>query len=906
MTAAAQARQQGEVRGRGPRTASISELIDIHALEPDGLIVTGDGTYVRVIDCDFVPNPITADPGQITAIEEGWAAVFAAIPDHQGLSLYAQVDPIAIDDAMRADTERVQRAITDDLAADPPRTDLARTRRRLLHAQRQSVSVAAGAEQPAVQARYWVAVPWRPAIGLKERFKDACSPPRSEHRTSWEAHQRAARDSLQYTLQIAGLLTGLGIDPYLMGPVEILAGLWERLHPAARTLPNFELFERVARIVQASTPDQAAAHRHSILDAICAGAEPVGIDATDRRWLRHRDGTFEETLHLGTVPQDTSPWWLAHLLQVPLSTTVAVHVRVGDRSRTRLTQRRRWARLRAAVSYKQRRGQLIGSDEQDAVDEAELLDRELRATVAATVYDVCTYVSFRQPDGDATAFGERVKKTATAFQSLTDARVLRGAFLNVSAYPCTLPIAVDPLKATRRYAHRNIAHCSPLITAACGSPDGLMLGFSDPGGTLERVDPYDPAFQTYVTILIGKGGAGKTVMVNKLLLAAIAQGMRGFIIDRSTIQSGDGRVQGHYDPLLSLVPGSARVHVGSAGTDVVCPWDVADLKRVPSAKVELLLALHALLIGNLHGEQRRLTAQEEGPLTTAIAAVYARCAKTGERPCETLLVAELEALATASRHGSVAATIHSLIARLTPYIQGGPLAHIADWPTTVAPDRPLTLFDIAGAPDRLAPALILTIVDHIEHAIQQTRSQYVHGDLQDTGVWAGRPFLVIEEGWKLTASAASGAWINEYARRSRHWELWLLWATQFSKDADNEQGRALLENSSIRLLFRNNRRDLQFAREPLGLTDTDIDAICSLRTRPGLYSTVYLQSERGRGQVRSILGALEYWICSNHPRHDQPARHAALHDAGGDPWKALRLLCTPGWQQHYHDHNGGA
>ena len=147
------------------------------------------------------------------------------------------------------------------------------------------------------------------------------------------------------------------------------------------------------------------------------------------------------------------------------------------------------------MSYKQRRGQLVGSDEEDALTEAEVLDRELRETVAATVYQVSTYVSFRQPTGNATEFGERLKKTASAFVSLTDARVLRGAFLNVPAYPCTLPIGVDPLRATRGYAHRNIAHCSPLLTAACGSPEGLMLGFSDPGGTLERLDPYDPCFR---------------------------------------------------------------------------------------------------------------------------------------------------------------------------------------------------------------------------------------------------------------------------------------------------------------------------------------------------------------------------------------------------------------------------
>ena len=360
-------------------------------------------------------------------------------------------------------------------------------------------------------------------------------------------------------------------------------------------------------------------------------------------------------MHLGSVPQETSPWWLAHFLQVPMSCTVAVHVSVGQRSQIRSAQRRRWARLRAAIAYKQRRGQLVGSDETDALEEAELLDRELRSTVAATVYQVSTYVSLRQTNGDPVAFAEQTTRAATAFQSLTDARVVRGTFLNVQAYPCTLPIGVDPLAATRAYAQRNIAHCAPLVTAACGCPQGLILGFSDPGGTLERLDPYDERFQTYLTVLIGQGGGGKTVMVNKLLLAAIAQGMRGFIIDRSTIATGDDdeRVQGHYDSLLSLVPGSVKVHVGTRAGDVISPWDVADPATVGAAKLEFLLAFHALLIGNLVGDERRLSADEEGPLTTAIAAVYARCARTGERPCETVLVDELEALANrATGHGN--------------------------------------------------------------------------------------------------------------------------------------------------------------------------------------------------------------------------------------------------------------
>ena len=86
---------------------------------------------------------------------------------------------------MRDDHARVAAAIADDLHAG--RGDLARTRRRFLQAQQQSVTTAAQGEQPAVQARYWVAVPWRPHVAITQRFKDTCSP----------AHTNIARRGLR-------------------------------------------------------------------------------------------------------------------------------------------------------------------------------------------------------------------------------------------------------------------------------------------------------------------------------------------------------------------------------------------------------------------------------------------------------------------------------------------------------------------------------------------------------------------------------------------------------------------------------------------------------------------------------------------------------------------------------------
>ncbi len=285
--------------------------------------------------------------------------------------------------------------------------------------------------------------------------------------------------------------------------------------------------------------------------------------------------------------------------------------------------------------------------------------------------------------------------------------------------------------------------------------------------------------------------------------------------------------------------------------------------------------------------------------------MYARCARTGERPRESLLLEALQERSNQEEQaGLVADTLRSLIVRLEPYSASGAFAHLTDAPTTVPDATTLTLFDIAGLPDRLVPPMILAIVDHIEGQVQRAHFQRLQAEYGEAAGWAGRLFLVAEEGWKLTASAAAGAWLNEYARRSRHYALWLIFVSQFFRDLATPQGHALLENKAVALCFQNDAEDLEHARAPLALTDTDIEQISTLATRPGLYASTYMISARGRGAVRQLLGDLEYWICCSDPETDQPRRAAALRETDGDHWAALRLLCTPEWHER-HRHKTG-
>jgi hypothetical protein len=884
------------VSSRAAPAGSLGAVLPIALVEPDGLIVTTDGRYVRLIECDRVPNTITADGSELARVEDAFAQLCRSIPDRQALMILAQTDPVPIDDALAADRAATQAAIMQD--GLDGRHELARARTRLQAAAEQTVVAAAGAEQPAVLARWWVAVPYRPvADDGREHLRDASA--RARGRTRWETHQTAAVECLRLTGQIDAALRRAGIETWLVDGTQILALLWERLHPAAATLPDLEGLSDACQIARAADAVEASAARHGVLEAI-AGDPPAALDAGENpAWLRHRDGTIEETIHLATPPLATDASWLAHLLTCPLPATLAVHISVGARSRERARQRRRWQRLRAAVRYKDRRDRLVGADEEDAVQEAAILDAELAGEIGATVYDVGIYCSLRDPTGEPERFERLVKQTCTDFHALTNARVLRGRHLALAGFTATLPIATDSLRARRRYAQRNIAHCVPLTSSRCGCPGGLVLGTADPGGTLERLDPYDPQFATSLTLIVGRGGGGKTV--TSILLAArfVAQGGRLYIADRSSTpdDSGDTRGTGHYDTLLSLIPGGRRVQLGTPHGDVICPWDVPDPGHVPDQKIEFLLALHALLIGDANdaaGAIRTLSADEETLLRQSITQVYRHCAGTGARPREQRLIDALrERQSSAQLSGTSADRLQSLLLRLEPFGEDGALAHVADRATTVDEDAPVVLFDFTGLSDRLAPALTLAVADYVEWRVHRLRRRRVAGDLDEHGPWAGRAQLIIEEGWKPLSSPAAGAWLNEYARRARHYALWLTFITQFFRDFDSEQGRAMLSNHAVALCLPNERRDLEHARDTLGLTDTDIAEILSLPAVKGAYATLYMISKRGRGAVRIAPAAPEYWIASSNPEHDQPRRHAALRHTGGDAWAALTLLCDP-------------
>jgi hypothetical protein len=719
---------------------------------------------------------------------------------------------------------------------------------------------------------------------------------------SRRVHERAAADSLRFTDAICRELLAAGCSATELDARAALAAVARPLRPLDSAGP--QSFAGLARVLE--TTDRAAAleHRGSLISAVARDASlHVGRD-----WIEHRGaGEIEAVMHLAGAPAVTSVWWLMALMEVPPPWRLAVHLTATDRARQRRAQRLRRKRLWADLRRRERDGKLIAEEAYEQEREAAELDAELRLSGASGVYDVALLFAVRRHARDAEQLTDMLAALARDFESYTDARLYPGRFLAERSWISTLPLGVDRLRATRRFAHRNIGDCLPLLSTSASSEAGVPLGYAMPGQTLERVDLFDPGYRTHVALITGGSGSGKTVAVNALLARNLARGATGFIIDRSSSEDegGSTRHAGHYEQLAALIPGARTLHFGAGHHEhVLCPWDVADLRHLPASKAEFLVALHTLLIGDhAHGADRALTGLERTLLSRGITAVYERCAHTGERPRERLLYEELRRLAreqaTDASDGdlTVASEYRRLAERLHPYVDGGPSAWLADDETTVPSDAPLLLFDLAGLPDALAGPVMLTLVDFIDRQVQRRRARHL-AHRADGGPWAGRAFVAIDEAWKPLLTPAAGAWLNEWARRTRHLACALLVITQHLADFANAQGEALLRNSVLRLIFRTSYDELAYAQDTLGLHDEDLDAIARLETRKGEYSTCLVDSEaHGRTRVRLLLGDMEYWMCSADPERDQPIRQLAVEEADGDAWEAMRRLVDPSWHR---------
>ena len=345
-----------------------------------------------------------------------------------------------------------------------------------------------------------------------------------------------------------------------------------------------------------------------------------------------------------------------------------------------------------------------------------------------------------------------------------------GQLRQLELWQSTLPLGRDLARLTRTYLSRHVGDTVPLVGTGCGSPTGIPFAFTDPGRELALINPFDPAHDNGTLLVNARSGGGKTFLVNVLIARLLAHGMQAFVLDRA----------GHYAFLCALVPGARHLTIG-ASASTPSTRGTSRTRRARRWRRSPTSSPCTLLVGDHHANEDAygLDALERNLLEVAIRAVYARAARENVVPRERLLEQELRRRAEQEASAGaedVAAVLRTLAERIASFVDEGSYAYLLDRETTVPEDAPLVAFDTRKVPRELSAAVLFVLAEHVTGRIEQRGDQRLREE--SAGPVRGRSMLVIDEAWKLVERRATGEWVNEIARRSRHLGLFLVAISQ--------------------------------------------------------------------------------------------------------------------------------
>lgn len=865
------------------------DLLAVEAIDRSGMVVTREGAFVRILEVT-PPNPFVMPAAERARAAEGFCNLVGRMRPEQSLQFYVDARPFNLEDVLESSRQEVGA-----WAGPPPRAGdgavdpRALSRWRLYAAMEESLRLHAD-DQAAMRTTAYIVVGYTPKQSgpgdirteLRRALRRGGGPLIGALDRDLKSHRRVLRESLAYTDSMRIELDALALPSRLLNGEQVATLLWSRFNPTSsdlghrpRPLDAEILGELDARADAAEAREAATRLR-----------ELIARSSLDFKRSRHSvdiERDIEHTIYASTAAEHTHMGALVDAMMTRQPFTMSVYVHALDRSAERRKLKRGYRRLYVTNRTTEAKGTVPDFDRYAQEHEAEAMLQEMSASDTAGLYQVSVYQSIRArgPEPDVSALAEAVDFCADRIETALDCRVQRGEFQQRELWESTLPLGRDVARRVRKYASRNVGDLVPLVGMSCGSPTGVPFAFSEPGRTLELLNPYDPVHANQVMLISGRSGSGKTMCANVIISRCVAHGSRAFVIDRA----------GHYAVLSNVIDGAREVDIGADGSRyAINPWDVVD-PAVPSReKIAFLVALHTVMMG-----EEGLSTVARAQLGAAIRAVYARAASDDVSAREAMLHQELlerERTELAAGSTEIAAILRQLAEQVREFCGDGTYAYLLDRETNVPADAPLIVFETRHCPEGVLKPVMFSIVEYVTRAVEGHRlAERMRASEPGAPLFTGKSILLIDEAWAFVGNQQTGMYANDLARRARHLGLFMIVMSQHLSDFETEHGLALLRNASMQLLLSQPPEELPFLEQALGLSPEEAATLGRLRTVKGVYSQIFwINGPRGKGQVALRVGPTEYWVCTSDPIRDQPLRDRAISDHGGDVWAGIRAL----------------
>jgi len=492
---------------------------------------------------------------------------------------------------------------------------------------------------------------------------------------------------------------------------------------------------------------------------------------------------FIKTLFVYSYPRFLNSNWLSPVVNSDITMDVSMYISPLDSNIFLDRMRKQAGRLESTRQIEQEKGMVRNPQLDQAVQDIDELRDDLTSGTQR-IFKVGLY--FTVYAKSMTELNDTCQKLTTSLGGLL-VYTKQAIFQAEQGFHTTLPIAEDELTIIKNLDTNSLSTSFPFVSAELTSNKGIFYGINRHNNSLILFDRFE--MENANEVVFAKSGSGKSYAVKLEALRSLMFGTDVIVIDP----------ENEYQALCEAVGGSFFDF--SLNSDKrVNPFDLPELgpdedgETVLRTAITDIKGLISLMVGGV-------TPEEDAILDKAVYDTYALRDITGDASTHKNtppLLSDLQGVLQNTKGAE------SLSRRLLKYTEGT-FAGLFNKPTNFELERGFIVFSIRNLEEALRPLAMYMVLNYIWSRIRHEMRKRM---------------LIVDEAWILMQYPDSAKYLYSLAKRARKYYLGLTIISQDVEDfLSNEQGRAVINNSSIQILLKQSPAAVEKLAEVFHLTE---------------------------------------------------------------------------------------
>ncbi len=509
---------------------------------------------------------------------------------------------------------------------------------------------------------------------------------------------------------------------------------------------------------------------------------------------------YARTYFVYAYPRTLFTGWLSPIINLDEVVDVSINIEPVESQIVLENLKKKVGQLEASYTINQEKGKVRDPQLEAQIADAEEMrdklqvgeDRFFRFGLYVTVYGK----DEKELDEVGRKF-ESILGTSLVYTKPSTIQMEQG-------FNSTLPMGTDQLQIRRNMDTGSISTSFPFTTANLSRDEGILYGINRHNNGLVLFDRF--SLENANMVVFAKSGAGKSFAIKLECLRSLMMGVEVIIIDP----------ENEYRTLCDAVGGSF-LHLSLASDTRINPFDIP--KTIDPEEADNALRANIIM---LHGLLRLMTGQmsaaEEADLDVALINVYAAKGITNDpltHNAEPPVMMDLYNTLNAMGGNGPA-----LAARLRRYTEGT-FAGIFSEQSNVDLNGSFVVFNIRDLEDELRPIGMYITLNYIWNRVKTDKRKRM---------------LVVDEAWQLMQYQDSAMFMFSIAKRARKYYLGLTTISQDVEDfLSTRLGRAIVNNSSLQLLLKQNPAAVEIVAGTFKLTSEETKRLTQFPVGEGLF-----------------------------------------------------------------------